>query len=104
MRVSWRARLSPIGSLNLSFTLLARGEFSIIIASLASAGGLLGILQPFAALYVLILASASPLLAKESERIYVFVRRVINWRPKRKRREPEATDEETSELTEELER
>jgi monovalent cation:H+ antiporter-2, CPA2 family len=33
------------------------------------------VLQPFAALYVLILASASPLLAKESERIYgLFVR------------------------------
>jgi hypothetical protein len=28
------------------------------------------VLQPFAALYVLILASASPLLAKESDRIY----------------------------------
>src|SRR5215216_3902850 len=60
--VGWRAKLPGVGSLNLSFTLLARGEFSIIIASLAQAAGLLGILQPFAALYVLILAGASPLL------------------------------------------
>jgi len=83
--VGRRAKLSAIGTLNLSFTLLARGEFSIIIASLASAGGLLGILQPFAALYVLILASASPLLAKESERIYLFSARVLNWRPRWKK-------------------
>lgn len=68
--VGRRARLSPVGSLNTSFTLLARGEFSIIIANLAQAGGLAAVLQPFAALYVLILASAAPLLAKESERIY----------------------------------
>jgi len=85
--VGRRARLSAVGSLNLSFTLLARGEFSIIIASLAQAGGLLGIVQPFAALYVLILAGASPLLAKESERIYEFVMKLVRWRPKRKQRE-----------------
>jgi CPA2 family monovalent cation:H+ antiporter-2 len=68
--VGKRAALSPIASLNTSFTLLARGEFSIIIVNLAIAGSLMPVLQPFAALYVLILASASPLLAKESERIY----------------------------------
>lgn len=68
--VGRRSGLSPVGSLNTGFTLLARGEFSIIIVNLALAGGLMSILQPFAALYVLILASASPLLAKESERIY----------------------------------
>ncbi|HKR21660.1 MAG TPA: cation:proton antiporter, partial [Pyrinomonadaceae bacterium] len=70
--VGRRAKLSPVGSLNTSFTLLARGEFSIIIVNLAIAGGLMTVLQPFAALYVLILASASPLLAKESERIYLL--------------------------------
>lgn len=65
-----RARLNGISSLNIGFTLLARGEFSIIIVNLAIAGGLAAVLQPFAALYVLINASVSPLLAKESERIY----------------------------------
>ncbi|HZN07696.1 MAG TPA: cation:proton antiporter [Pyrinomonadaceae bacterium] len=96
--VGRRAKLSAVGSLNLSFTLLARGEFSIIIAALAQAGGLLGILQPFAALYVLILASASPLLAKESERIYDIVMRVVRWRPKRKRK----TEEEVEEAPEQV--
>jgi len=94
MLVGWRAKLSPVGSLNLSFTLLARGEFSIIIASLAQAGGLLGILQPFAALYVLILAGASPLLAKESERVYETTMKIVRWRPKRKPRTEEAAEQE----------
>jgi len=83
--VAWRSNLSTVGSLNTSFTLLARGEFSIIIVNLAIAGGLMGVLQPFAALYVLILASASPLLAKESERIYdLFVRLLGRFRRKKK--------------------
>ena len=68
--VGKRSGFGPVPSLNTAFTLLARGEFSIIIVNLALAGGLMAILQPFAALYVLILASASPLLAKESERVY----------------------------------
>jgi CPA2 family monovalent cation:H+ antiporter-2 len=83
--VAWRANLSTVGSLNTSFTLLARGEFSIIIVNLAIAGGLMSVLQPFAALYVLILASASPLLAKESERIHgLFVRLLSRLRRKKK--------------------
>lgn len=55
------AKLSLVGSLNTSFTVLARGEFSVIFANLAQAGGLAVVLQPFAALYVLILASVAPL-------------------------------------------
>jgi CPA2 family monovalent cation:H+ antiporter-2 len=82
--VGRRAKMSPAGSLNISFTLLARGEFSIIIASLAQAGGLLALLQPFAALYVLILASAAPLLAKESERIYELSSKLFSRIGKRK--------------------
>jgi hypothetical protein len=35
------------------------------------------VLQPFAAPYVLLLASASPLLAKESERIYGLYSRLV---------------------------
>ncbi len=93
--VGRRAKLSAVGSLNLSFTLLARGEFSIIIAALAQAGGLLGIVQPFAALYVLILASLSPLLAKESERIYDFVMKLVRWRPKGKQHIAEESVDES---------
>jgi CPA2 family monovalent cation:H+ antiporter-2 len=83
--VAWRSNLSTVGSLNTSFTLLARGEFSIIIVNLAIAGSLMSVLTPFAALYVLILASVSPLLAKESERIHGLFQRLIS-RLRRKRR------------------
>jgi CPA2 family monovalent cation:H+ antiporter-2 len=96
--VGRRAKLSTVGSLNTSFTLLARGEFSIIIVNLALAGGLMGVLQPFAALYVLILASASPLLAKESERIYALIVKLFSRRGKTK-----AADEELVEADEEIE-
>jgi CPA2 family monovalent cation:H+ antiporter-2 len=62
-------------SFSVGLTLLGRGEFSIIVARLAQSGGLLPLIQPFAALYVLILATFAPLLAKESERIYGFLSR-----------------------------
>ena len=64
------AKLSAGPSLNVGLTIVSRGEFSIIMANLAKNGGLLPVLQPFAALYVLILAVLGPLLTKESERIY----------------------------------
>jgi CPA2 family monovalent cation:H+ antiporter-2 len=64
------AKLSNAASLNIGLTIVSRGEFSIIMANLAKAGGLSPVLQPFAALYVLILAVLGPLLTKESERIY----------------------------------
>ncbi len=90
--VGRREKLSTVASLNTSFTLLARGEFSIIIVNLALAGGLLPVLQPFAALYVLILASASPLLAKESERIYHLALRLFE-------RRVQSSEEEAEEMT-----
>lgn len=67
-------------SLNVGLTLLGRGEFSIIVAKLAQTGGLAALIQPFAALYVLILATFAPLLAKESERISALVGRVFRRR------------------------
>ena len=67
-------------SVNVGLTLLGRGEFSIIVAKLAQSGGLLPLLQPFAALYVLILATFAPLLAKESEAIYEVVKKVFTRR------------------------
>ena len=66
------AGLSPGPSFNVGLTIVSRGEFSIIMANLAKTGGLLPVLQPFAALYVLILAVLGPLLTKESERIFDF--------------------------------
>lgn len=67
-------------SLNVGLTLLGRGEFSIIVAKLAHVGALTPLIQPFAALYVLILATFAPLLAKESERVHSVVARVFKRR------------------------
>lgn len=70
------AKLTPQESLNIGFSIAGRGEFSIIVANLGKAGNLLPILQPFTALYVLILAILGPLLTKESERIYMFLEKI----------------------------
>ncbi|MDQ3458352.1 MAG: cation:proton antiporter [Deinococcota bacterium] len=75
------AGLSPRASTNIGLTIMSRGEFSIIMANLALAGGLLPILQPFAALYVLILAILGPLLTKESRRIYTLLQGVLGKPP-----------------------
>src|SRR5678815_400882 len=48
-------------SFNVGLTIVSRGEFSIIMANLAKTGGLLPVIQPFAALYVLLLAVLGPL-------------------------------------------
>ena len=47
----------------ISLTVLARGEFSLIIASLAAEAGLDARIPPFVGLYVFVLALASPVLA-----------------------------------------
>ena len=71
------AKLDGGPSLNVGLTIVSRGEFSIIMANLAKSGGLLPVLQPFAALYVLILAVLGPLLTRESERIYDLMIRLL---------------------------
>jgi hypothetical protein len=81
-------KLSMAASLNTGLTIVSRGEFSIIMANLAKEGGLSPVLQPFAALYVLILAVLGPLLTKESERIYDFLAKLFGrlkllWRRNR---------------------
>jgi monovalent cation:H+ antiporter-2, CPA2 family len=73
--------LSHKASTNIGLTIVARGEFSIVVASLGAAGGLLPILQPFSALYVLVLAVMGPLLAKESKHIYNALNKLFKWKP-----------------------
>jgi len=73
------ASLSHRASLNIGLSIISRGEFSIILATLAKAGGLLTALQPFAALYVLILAILGPLLTKESRWVYNQLRPLLKW-------------------------
>jgi len=64
------SKKSHQASFNIGLTLSARGEFSIIMANMGKAGGLLPILQSFVVIYVLILAIVAPFLTKESKRIY----------------------------------
>lgn len=72
---------------NAGLTLLGRGEFSLILATLATAAGLDERIGPFIALYVLVLAIAGPLLASRSE----WATRLLPFRPPRQRKvEPEA--------------
>jgi CPA2 family monovalent cation:H+ antiporter-2 len=54
---------------NVGLTVLGRGEFSLILATLAAAAGLDDRIGPFVAAYVLILALAGPLLASRSAEI-----------------------------------
>jgi len=70
------AGVSNKQSANIGFTLVSRGEFSIIMASIGKAGGLLPVLQSFAVVYVLILAVLGPLLTKESKTIYMLTKAV----------------------------
>jgi len=63
------ARIQKLGAYaaaNIGLTVLARGEFSLILASLALAAGLDGRIGPFTAGYVLVLAIAGPLAASRS--------------------------------------
>ncbi|MGW5677320.1 cation:proton antiporter [Streptomyces sp. NPDC003860] len=63
------ARLYDFGSepaANISTTLLARGEFALILATMAASAGLDDRLSPFIAGYVLILAVLGPLAAGRS--------------------------------------
>ena len=77
--------LSHKASLNIGLTIMARGEFSIIIANLGIAAGLAPMLKPFSALYVLILAILGPILAKDSKRIYGGLNKIFKWtKPKEK--------------------
>jgi|SRR5262245_7536091 len=56
-------RLGAESTTNVAVTILARGEFSLVLASTAAAAGLDRRLSPFVAGYVLVLAVAGPLLA-----------------------------------------
>lgn len=54
------------GAANIGLTILGRGEFSLILATLAAAAGLDPRIGPFVALYVLALAILGPLMASRS--------------------------------------
>jgi CPA2 family monovalent cation:H+ antiporter-2 len=73
--VAWLNGFGPQAGLNAAVILVNRGEFALILATLATAGGLDPRLTPFAGLYVLVMALVGPLLAVNSERIGALFRR-----------------------------
>jgi monovalent cation:H+ antiporter-2, CPA2 family len=64
------------GAANVGLTVLGRGEFSLILATLALSAGLDARLGPFIALYVLVLAVLSPVLATQSR---FLARAIPDW-------------------------
>lgn len=74
--IAWQNGLTQAEGLNASAMLQNRGEFALILATLATAAGLDPRLTPFAGLYVLSMAIVGPVLAVNSERIGRVVFRV----------------------------
>jgi CPA2 family monovalent cation:H+ antiporter-2 len=68
--------LGRLGAANISLTVLTRGEFSLVLASLALAAGLDPRLGSFAAGYVLVLAVLGPIAVYSSPRL-------ARWLPRR---------------------
>jgi CPA2 family monovalent cation:H+ antiporter-2 len=66
-----RAGIGPKGRWRTGLSLIARGEFSIVIAGLGVAAGAQSTLGPLAAAYVLILALAGSVLMRFADRIPV---------------------------------
>ncbi|MDH4144743.1 MAG: cation:proton antiporter [Acidimicrobiia bacterium] len=64
-----RAGIERPGRIRAGATLVARGEFSIVIAGIAVAEGIEAELGPLAAAYVLLLAVTGPLLARSADPI-----------------------------------
>ncbi|WP_022885963.1 cation:proton antiporter [Glaciibacter superstes] len=67
-------RMGVVEGINTAAILVNRGEFTLILATLSVGAGLDHRLQPFAGLYVLIMAIAGPLFASNSERIGAALR------------------------------
>ncbi len=76
-----RVGISRPGRLRAGFTLIARGEFSIVIAGIAVAEGVESDIGPLAAAYVLTLAIGGPLAAKAADPLA----RLLGARDRRRR-------------------
>jgi CPA2 family monovalent cation:H+ antiporter-2 len=67
--VAWLNKLGPQAGINTTVILQNRGEFALILATLAMAAGLDARIVPFAGLYVLVMSILGPILASNSETI-----------------------------------
>lgn len=91
--VAWLNKLGPRAGLNAAFILHNRGEFALILATLSLAAGLNPLIQPFAGLYVLVMAIIGPILASRSEAIGDAIFRPRGPRPVAADRSALATEE-----------
>jgi len=86
--IAWQNKLTQAEGLNASAMLQNRGEFALILATLAVGAGLDSRLTPFAGLYVLFMAIVGPILAVNSEKMGSFffrTRRAVTVDPERER-------------------
>jgi CPA2 family monovalent cation:H+ antiporter-2 len=88
--------MGPREGLNTAAIFVNRGEFTLILATLSVSAGLDQRLQPFAGLYVLVMAILGPLFAANSEKIGAALRR------RRRRRAPVRTSSRDPMLAEEI--
>ncbi|TFD87681.1 cation:proton antiporter [Cryobacterium serini] len=73
--LAWLHKMGPREALNTAAIFVNRGEFTLILATLSVSAGLDPRLQPFAGLYVLVMAILGPLFAANSEKIGSALRR-----------------------------
>jgi CPA2 family monovalent cation:H+ antiporter-2 len=78
-----RAGIATLGRFRAGAALVARGEFSIVIAGLAVTAGLDPALGPLAATYVLVLAALGPILARIVDPLVKGALRLRRGRPER---------------------
>jgi len=83
--IAWQNKLTKAEGLNVSAMLQNRGEFALILATLAVGAGLDSRLTPFAGLYVLCMAIIGPIIAVNSEKIagVIFAKKKVAPKPNR---------------------
>lgn len=86
-------KMGPVEGINAAAILVNRGEFTLILATLSVGAGLNHLLQPFAGLYVLLMAVLGPLFASNSERIGAAFRRKTSRPPAPPVRDPMREEE-----------
>ena len=85
--IAYFNKLTPAEGINVSAMLQNRGEFALILATLAAAAGLDERLTPFAGLYVLIMAVVGPVLTVNSERFGARLFRKTSRTPEKAERD-----------------
>ncbi|GAB3573599.1 cation:proton antiporter [Leifsonia lichenia] len=87
--VAWINGMGVQAGINTTVILQNRGEFALILATLSLSAGLDERIQPFAGLYVLIMAVLGPILAANSEKIGAMILRTGKRQKKKRATKPE---------------